>query len=128
MMLTSTPMMEKPSDQACKRTVANRNKFLMNMMKTTSGETTNAMVSQTAKLIKSCDVEKRKAILKSAKIPSADIPENTLVAMKVDMGIPWEKLKTMSRLVICAFILKVLKLQYCSQPRISEARYIHYYA
>jgi len=36
-------------------------------------------------------------ILPAQKIPSASIPEDALVAMKVDMGIPWEKLKTMSR-------------------------------
>ena len=70
------------------------------MFQVTSGETTESFNTQASSFIKSLDVEQRQIILKDAKIPSVDIPEDTMVAMKVDMGIPWEKLKTMSRYLL----------------------------
>ena len=97
MMLNSTPISSKPSDKVCKRTIFNRNKFLSNMIEITSGSSEDAVTEQTSKLISSIDFEKRQKILEKAKIPRAEIPENVMVAMKVDMFIPWEKIKTMSR-------------------------------
>jgi len=74
----------------------------LDILGTCSGASKDAVSVQTGKLVKSFDVEQRTEIIKNAQIPSASIPEdalvaNALVAMKVDMGIPWEKLKTMSR-------------------------------
>jgi len=67
------------------------------MVQTTSGSTDGAIITQTSKLIRSMDFEKRKKILEMSKIASVELSEEILVAMKVNMGIPWEKLKTMSR-------------------------------
>jgi len=69
----------------------------LGILGTCSGASKDAVSVQTGKLVKSFDVEQRTEIIKNAQIPSASIPEDALVAMKVDMGIPWEKLKTMSR-------------------------------
>ena len=95
-MFTTTPMKTKDSNEACAKTVFNRNKLLLGMVHTTSGKSNGAVTIQTGKLVKSLGVEERQQILKTAGI-SMELGEEELVAMKVDMGIPWEKLKTMSR-------------------------------
>ena len=99
MMLTSTPIPSKSSDKSCKRTIFNRNKFLQNIIKTTSGASNEAKLEQTSKLLSSLDTIERQKLLSNAKIPTAEIPEEFMVALKVEMSIPWEKLKTMSRWV-----------------------------
>ena len=66
-------------------------------MKTSSGESTKSLVRQTASIIKSFAQEERNAILKKANISAVEITPEEMVALKSDMGIPWEKLKTVSR-------------------------------
>lgn len=53
-----------------------------------SGE--NGVPTQTAHFIKSFDVQERENILKMANIKSSELDAETMVAMKVDLGIPWE--------------------------------------
>ena len=62
-----------------------------------SGNAEKASVVQTSKLLKSFEEDHRKNILMKAGILAADIAPEEMVAMKVDMGIPWEKVKCMAR-------------------------------
>ena len=109
-MLTTTPMVTKDSDKVCAKTIYNRNRYLMNMVQSTSGKSTAAVTKQAGKFVKTLGLEQREEILKQANIPSVEISEENLVAMKVDMGIPWEKLKTMSRFFSLHHILHLNKL------------------
>ena len=70
---------------------------LLDLFQTSSGSTEASVSIQAGKMVKFFDEETRSSILKEANISSVDICPETMIAMKVDMGIPWEKLKTMSR-------------------------------
>ena len=62
-----------------------------------SGNAEKASVVQTSKLLKSFEEDHRKNILMKAGILAADIAPEEMVAMKVDMGILWEKVNCMAR-------------------------------
>ena len=51
---------------------------------------------QAAHLIQSFGRGERGKILKLANILPSEVDAETMVAMKVDLGIPWEKLKNIS--------------------------------
>ena len=97
MYFTSTPKPIKGSENVSSKTVSRRNKFLMGQLNNTSGNTEKASVLQTSKLLKSFEEDHRKSILMKAGIVATDIAPEEMVAMKVDMGIPWEKVKCMAR-------------------------------
>ena len=63
-----------------------------------SGSKDSAII-QTGELLKSFGTEARQMILEKAHIKPAEIFAEGLVAMKTDLGIPWEKLKTISRYI-----------------------------
>ena len=84
---------------ACSKTISRRNKYIKSQIEATSGSNKEDILIQTSKLVKSFDEEARVTILRNANISPVEIDAETMVAMKVDMGIPWEKLKTMSRFV-----------------------------
>ena len=73
------------------------NKFFMSQLNNTCGNTEKTSVVQTSKLLKSFEEDHRKNILMKAGIFVADITPKEMVAMKVDMGLPWEKVKCMAR-------------------------------
>lgn len=75
----------------------NRNNFLKQQLCLTSGTSSNAIVKQTAKLVKGFNFDEKQKIMKSANLPSASISAEALISMKVDLGIPWEKLNKMGR-------------------------------
>ena len=52
---------------------------------------------QTSKWVKSSEDEKRHNVMKKAGIIPAVITPENMMAVKFDIGIPWEKLKCMSR-------------------------------
>ena len=52
--------------------------------------------NQAAHLIQSLGRGERGKILKLANILPSEVDAETMVAMKVDLGIPWEKLKNIS--------------------------------
>ena len=52
---------------------------------------------QAAHLIQSFGRGERENILKLANILPYEVDAETMVAMKVDLGIPWQKLKNISR-------------------------------
>ena len=97
LVLTSTPKPIKLSTEASKRTLRNRSKFLKHHLQTASGNSTEAIMLQTGTLIKNFDSEERQKILATANINPVEISADAMVAMKSDLGIPWEKLKTMTR-------------------------------
>ena len=94
---TSTPKHIKESDKVSKRTLKNRQIVLTNTLNVTAGSSSAAHVKQTGELIKSFDEINRQEILKLANISAAEITAEEMVALKADMGVPWTKLKTMSR-------------------------------
>lgn len=69
----------------------------MKQLHNTSGHSEEASAIQTSKLVTSIEDEKRHDILEKAGIYPAVITPENMVAMKADLGIPWEKLKCMAR-------------------------------
>ena len=69
----------------------------MEQLQNTSGHSEEASTIQTSKLVTSIEDEKRHDILEKAGISPAVITPENMVAMKVDLEIPWEKLKCMAR-------------------------------
>ena len=69
----------------------------MGQLNNTCGNTEKASVVQTSKLLKSFEEDNRKNILMNAGIFVAYITPKEMVAMKVDMEIPWEKVKCIAR-------------------------------
>ena len=88
MVLTSTPKAIKTSDVS-KRTLRNRNQFLKNQLNITSGEPLN----QAANFVRSFRGEEQEELLKKAELNVPSISAEQMVAIKVDTGIPWDKLK-----------------------------------
>ena len=94
MILTPTPKPKKKSSFVCERTIQRRNLFLKNQIKTSSG---GATAFQTGELLKTLSKVERMEILKKGGIDSPHIDAEKLVAMKSDLGLSWEKMKTMAR-------------------------------
>ena len=69
----------------------------MEQLQNTSGHSEETSAIQTLKLVTSIEVEKRDNILEKAGISPAVITPENMVAKKVDLRIPWEKLKCMAR-------------------------------
>ena len=68
-----------------------------NSLNVTSGTSTEAHAAQTGELLKSFEESQRQDILRMAKIGNSEITAEEMVALKADMGVPWTKLKIMSR-------------------------------
>ena len=77
----------------------------MGKLNNTCGYAEKASVVQTSKLLKSFEEDHRKNILMKAGIVATDIAHEEMVAMKVHMGIPWEKVKCMVRQKKSSFII-----------------------
>ena len=97
MYFTSTPKPIKRSENASPKTVCQRNKFFIGQLNNKCRNAEKASVVQTSRLLKSFEEDHRKNILMKADMVVADIAPKELVAMKVDMGIPWEKVKRIAR-------------------------------
>ena len=69
----------------------------MEQLQNTSRHLEEASVIQTSKLVTSIEDKKRHDILEKAGVAPAVITPENRVAIKVDLGIPWEKLKCMAR-------------------------------
>ena len=69
----------------------------MKQLHNTSGHSEEASAIQTSKLVTSIEDEKRHENLEKAGIYRTVITPRNMVAMKADLGIPWEKLKCMAR-------------------------------
>ena len=93
--LTSTPKAKKDSSEASIRTLQRRNQNIKNHIENSCGK--SSLTSQVGSLLKGVKMEQRSEILKMANIKPMEINAEEMVAMKVDLGIPWEKLKLMAR-------------------------------
>ena len=97
MYFTSTPKPIKRSENVLSKTVCQRNKFFIGQLNNACRNAEKASVVQTSRLLKSFEEGHRKNILMKVGIVVADIAPKELVAMKVDMGTPWEKVKRIAR-------------------------------
>ena len=68
----------------------------MEQLKNTSGYLEEASAIQTSKLATTFEYENRYILEKTGILSAVIIPEN-MVAMRVDLGILWEKLKCITR-------------------------------
>ena len=66
-------------------------------IETNSGSSEAAFNRQTGVFMKTLSRGQRSQNLKSAEISPIEIGAEEMVAMKVDLGIPWEKVKNMAR-------------------------------
>lgn len=95
LVLTSTPKGIK--ENVSRRHLRRRTKFLHDQIFTTAGATKLSLLGQTSALVKRFPQAERETILKEAQLSSATITSEAMVALKADMGVPWEKMKTMAR-------------------------------
>ena len=63
----------------------------------TAGSSQNSKICLTAVMLKPYDNEEANNILKKANIGRMDLNAEEMIALKADIGIPWNKLKTMTR-------------------------------
>lgn len=89
----STPKAIKTSSEACRRTVQRRTSLLKKQIDISSKDRTK----QSAALVKSYSKNERAAILTEGNLGPHKISAEDMVALKIRLGIPWEKLKTMAR-------------------------------
>ena len=71
----------------------------MNQLENTAGNSREAVVTRTRKLLKSFGTDERKQILSKADVKSVEITAEFMVAVKADLGIPLGKLKTIATIV-----------------------------
>ena len=62
-----------------------------------AGSSQDSKICQTAVMLKSYDSDETNNILNKANIGKVDLNAEEMVALKADMGIPWNNLKTMAR-------------------------------
>ena len=86
------PMVHK--DSVSDRTIRRRKTFIKGQLQLCSGQSTSIV---TSKLLKSYPQVEREKILEDANISKVIISAESLVSLKADMGIPWQKNHTMSR-------------------------------
>ena len=79
------------------RTLRSRNQFLKGQLELTTGGNIDDQVKQTAKLVNSFELKEKEKIMERANLPSRYISAEEMVAIKIDTGIPWERLKKLSR-------------------------------
>ena len=82
----------KDSSVVCHKTISCRSKELQQPLSTISGSSNEAVSVQAGNCENSFDQGTRLNILKIGNIPPVEISPEHMVAMKVDLAIPWEKL------------------------------------
>ena len=87
----------KGSENVSKKTLRRRTIQMQNSLQSVAGPSRDSMILQTGLLVKSFDSSERKKILEMAKIKRVQIDAKSLVAMKADLSMPWDKMKAMSR-------------------------------
>lgn len=92
-----TPVAYKKSENVTTKTLRTRTAQMKSTMEVVTGGSKESMVLQTGQLVKLFNVKERVSILDAAKITRSHIDAESLVAMKADLGMPWEKMKAMSR-------------------------------
>ncbi|XP_065672293.1 uncharacterized protein LOC136090116 [Hydra vulgaris] len=97
MIFTHAPKAYVNSAQAAQSTLRLRNTNIAKHFETLAGNLNDAVANQTSKLLNSLSQDTRHSILDNAGLNHSEISASVMVAMKTDMGVPWEKLKIMSR-------------------------------
>ncbi|XP_065645053.1 uncharacterized protein LOC136075538 [Hydra vulgaris] len=97
MVFTHAPKAYVNSAQAAQSTLRLRNTNNAKHFETLAGNLNDAVANQTSKLLNSLSQDTRHSILDNAGLNHSEISASVMVAMKTDMGVPWEKLKIMSR-------------------------------
>ena len=92
--MTATPTAIRTTDEASKRTVQRRNKFIRDQIDFTSG---GAVTKLTIGLLNSFNKNARSKILEDGNIGYAYIDAEHMVSMKANLGLSWEKMKVMAR-------------------------------
>ncbi|XP_047130981.1 uncharacterized protein LOC124810322 [Hydra vulgaris] len=69
----------------------------MQQVNHTAGSSQESKICQTSVMLKSYDKDEANEMLKKANIETMDLNVEEMVALKAEMGIPWNKLKTMAR-------------------------------
>ena len=92
MVLVNTPKAVKTN--VCKRTLRLRNDSIKKQLELTSGGDT---VLQTSSVLASFNPKDQQEILKGANVPTTSIDAETVVALKADLEIPWNKLRKLAR-------------------------------
>ena len=95
LVLSSTPIAYKDSSKVSSKTLQRRSNFVKKELSVCSGN--DGTKKQAAHLIQSFGRGERENILKLANILQSEVDAETMVSMKVDLSIPWEKLKNISR-------------------------------
>jgi len=109
-MLTSMPVASKESESAvCKRTLQIRSKHFRNNLSILAGGENGKNV-QAALFLNSASATERQAILDEGNISPVELNAKTMVAMKADMCLPWEKMKTISRFIFFQINLKQIDI------------------
>ena len=96
-LFTHTPKAYVCSNQAAKSTTCCQSSSIKRHLEVVQGTLNNAVGIQISKLAKTLPTEIRQSILANSTTKHVEISASEMAAMKTDMGIPWEKLKTMSR-------------------------------
>ena len=86
----------KQSDKVSSRTVRSRSKQNKELMAITSGDSVEAVSTQTSHLVKSLDVSTRESILAVFK-STITIPEDHVATMKSTLNLPWNLLRDVRR-------------------------------
>ena len=83
-------------DNVSDRMQRKRNQYLRGQLEQSSGSR-RSQVNQAANLVKNFNEEEKAFVSKKAKIGAPEITAAHMVALKIDVGIAWEKLKKLSR-------------------------------
>ena len=87
----------KESENVSKKTLRRRTIQMQDSLGAVAGSSRESMMLQTGLLVKTFNLDERKNILEMAKIERSFIDAESVVAMKADLSMPWEKMKAMSR-------------------------------
>ena len=94
LVLSSTPIAYKGSSKVSSKTSQRRSNFVKKLSICSGNDGTKI---QATHLIQSFGKGERENILKLANILQSEVDAETMVSLKVDLSIPWEKLKNISR-------------------------------
>ena len=94
--LTVTPKAYKESASCSTSTLKKRHRLLMEVSHQI-GISKDSQVIQTAVMLKSFYYNQKSKVLENANVGVVEFSAEELVAFKADVGIPWNKLKTMTR-------------------------------
>ncbi|XP_065665062.1 uncharacterized protein LOC105850185 isoform X2 [Hydra vulgaris] len=95
--LTVMPKAYKESASCSGHTLRKRHKHLVDQANHQVGNSKDSLVVQTSVMLKSFDHNQKNKVLESAKIGVVEFSAEELVAFKANVGVPWNKLKTMTR-------------------------------